>query len=138
MDEIKTHQRPATPLRSKKPAGVIQEIYGLLLAHYVVRAVMVHAAAPLALPPTRLSFLAALRVIREAVPALQGGTAGEQRRIYQQLLTDIVAVPLPPRANRLAPRVVKQQQSPYPVKRPHHRHWPQPLKPFCDAIVLLN
>ena len=34
-DEVKTHQRPATPLRSKKPVGVVQEIYALLLAHYV-------------------------------------------------------------------------------------------------------
>jgi len=36
------------------------------------------------------------------------------------------------------PRVVKQQQSPYAVKRPHHRHWPQPTKPFRAAILLLN
>src|SRR5206468_2838959 len=97
-----------------------------LIAHYVVRAVMAHAAASVALPPTRLSFLTALRVIREAVPALQGGTARAQRRIYQQVLADIVAVPLPPRVNRCAPRVVKQQRSPYNVKRPHHRPWPQP------------
>jgi hypothetical protein len=137
MDEIKTHQRPDTPLRSKTPAGVIQEIYALLIAHYVVRAVMAQAAATVALPPTRLSFLTALRVIREAVPALQGRAPKEQRCLYRQLLADIVAVPLPLRANRLAPRVVKQQQSPYPVKRPRHRHWPQPTKPFRDAIALL-
>ena len=38
MDEIKSHQRtPKEPLRSKKAVGVIQEIYGLLIAHYVVR-----------------------------------------------------------------------------------------------------
>jgi IS4 transposase len=42
IDEIKSHQRrPRTPLRSEKPVGVVQEIYGLLIAHYVVRAVMV-------------------------------------------------------------------------------------------------
>src|SRR5262245_35900699 len=37
IDEIKTHLsgRPV-PLRSKTPAGVVQEVYGLLLAHYVV------------------------------------------------------------------------------------------------------
>lgn len=138
MDEIKTHQRPATPLRSEKPVGVIQEIFALLLAHYVVRAVMVHAAATVGLPPVRLSFLHALRVIREAVPELQGGSVRQRRRVYRQLLADIVAVPLPPRAHRLEPRVVKQQQSPYNVKRARHRHWPQPTKPFRDAIVLLN
>jgi hypothetical protein len=138
MDEIKTHQRPATPLRSQHPVGVIQEIYGLLLAHYVVRAVMVDAAATVGLPPARLSFLGAVRVIREAVPDLLNSPPRRQHRYYRQLLADIVAVPLPPRANRCAPRVVKRQQSAYNVKRPRHRHWPQPTKSFPDAIVLLN
>ena len=37
VDEIKTHQRqPQKPLRSERPVGVIQEAYGLLVAHYVV------------------------------------------------------------------------------------------------------
>jgi hypothetical protein len=31
--EVKTHQRPATPRRSRQPVGVIQEISALLLAH---------------------------------------------------------------------------------------------------------
>ena len=31
LDELKTYQRPARPLRSRKPVGVIQEIYGLLI-----------------------------------------------------------------------------------------------------------
>ena len=32
IDEMDTHQRlAAQPLRSKKPVGVIQELYGLLL-----------------------------------------------------------------------------------------------------------
>jgi hypothetical protein len=100
--------------------------------------VMVDAAATVGLPPVRLSFLGALRVIRETVPDLLGRSPRHQRRGYRQLLADIVAVPLPPRANRCAPRVVKRQQSAYHVKRPRHRHWPQPTKPFHDAIVLLN
>jgi len=88
--------------------------------------------------PTRLSFLGALRVIRETLPVLQGTPPTVQRRCYRQLLADLAAVRLPPRPNRAQPRVVKQQQSPYAVKRPHHRHWPQPAKPFRDAIFLLN
>src|SRR5215208_6559279 len=51
VDEIKSHQRaPRTPVRSKKAVGVVQEIYGLLIAHYVVRAVMVEAAERLLFP----------------------------------------------------------------------------------------
>lgn len=138
VDELKTHQRPDTPLRSRKPVGVVQELYALLIAHYLVRAMMVAAAQTVALPPTRLSFLGALRVIRETLPVLQGAPPTVQRRIYRQLLADLAAARLPPRPNRAQPRVVKQQQSPYAVKRPHHRHWPQPTKPFRDAILLLN
>lgn len=138
VDELKTHQRPDRPLRSEKPVGVIQELYGLLIAHYVVRAVMSEAAQTVALPPTRLSFLTALRVIRAVVPVLQRTPPDQVPRLYRQLLADIVAVPLPPRAHRREPRVVKQQQSPYAVKRPHHSHWPQPTKSFREMIRLLN
>lgn len=137
-DELKTHQRPDTPLRSQKPVGVVQELYALLIAHYLVRALMVAAAQTIALPPTRLSFLTALRVIREAIPALQGAPPAWQQRRCRQLLADLAATPLPPRPQRAQPRVVKQQQSPYAVKRPHHRHWPQPTQSFRAAILLLN
>jgi hypothetical protein len=45
IDEIDTHQRLLPrPLRSLHPVGVIQELYALLIAHFVVRAVM-HKAA---------------------------------------------------------------------------------------------
>jgi hypothetical protein len=40
IDEIKTHQRERPVLRSETPGGVVQEIQGLLLAHYVVRVLM--------------------------------------------------------------------------------------------------
>jgi hypothetical protein len=136
-DEVKTHQRPAAPLRSKKPVGVIQEVYALLLAHYVVRAVIADAARSADLPPTRLSFLAALRLIRAALPDFQRAAPAEHPRLYRHLLADIVAARLPPRANHSNPRVVKQKMSNFRVKGPQHQHWPQPTKPFRAAIVLL-
>lgn len=138
MDEIAVHQRPILPLRSKRPVGVIQELYALLIAHYLVRAVMVQAAETVALPPTRMSFLESLRLIREALPDFQRTAPAEHGCIYQALLQDIVAVALPPRANRINPRVVKQKMSNFPVKRPDHRVWPQPVNPFRDTIQLRN
>lgn len=140
VDEIKSHQRsPQKPLRSKKPVGVIQEVYGLLIAHYVVRAVMVEAARTVTLPPSRLSFTNTLRLIREMIPEAQRTAAADHPHLYRQLLADIVATPLRPRANRGNPRVVKRKMSNFGVKKPeHHRHWPQPTKPFRDAVVLLN
>ena len=45
IDETDTHQRrPQRPLRSRTPLGVLQELYGLLLAHYAIRPMM-HKAA---------------------------------------------------------------------------------------------
>ncbi|HEX2514406.1 MAG TPA: IS4 family transposase [Chloroflexota bacterium] len=139
FDELETHQRPPRPLRSRTPLGVLQEVYGLLLAHYVVRAVMAAAAAtatPAPLPPTRLSFLTTLRLIRSAVPELQRTAPADHPRLYRQLLADLVRRPLPPRRNRSYPRVVKQKMSNFRVKAPCHHRWPQPTRAFRDAIVL--
>ena len=50
FDEQKTHQDPRratkpVQLRSETPAGVIQEVYALSLAHFVIRSLMFEAAA---------------------------------------------------------------------------------------------
>src|SRR3954463_2446467 len=64
IDELKTHQRERPVLRSQTPQGVVQEIEGLMLAHFAVRAVMFEAAAEQGLDPRRLSFTAALKILR--------------------------------------------------------------------------
>lgn len=137
LAEVVTHQRPRRPLRSQTPLGVLQECYALFLAHYVIRTVMAAAAATADLAPTQLSFLESLRLIRQALPDFQRFAPRHHATIYRRLLADIVATRLPARATRGNPRVVKRQQSPFPVKRPQHCH-PPPPKPFRDAIVLLN
>jgi len=65
FDEIETHQIGHTRvLRSQSPPMVRQEIWGILLAHYAIRALMVQAADDNDIDPDRLSFLDSLRVIR--------------------------------------------------------------------------
>lgn len=69
LDELKTHLRGARiVLRSKTPALVRQEFYGLLLAHFAVRGLMHEAALQAGEDPDRLSFLHAVRVIRRKLP----------------------------------------------------------------------
>jgi hypothetical protein len=138
VDELKTHQRPSTPLRSQKPVGVVQEVYGLLLAHYILRAVIADAAQSAGLAPTRLSFTTALRLVRTAVPDLQRASPCARHRLYRQLLADLAAGPLPPRTDRSNPRVVKQKMSNFPLKRLLHRTAPRPSRPFRDAVLLLK
>lgn len=65
LDELKTHQRgPRLVLRSKHPDGVEQEVYGHLLTHYAIRALMHDAAVEAQEDPDRLSFIRSLRVVR--------------------------------------------------------------------------
>jgi hypothetical protein len=65
FDELKTHLRGGqVVLRSKTPQLVEQELYGLLLAHRAVRALMQQAATNTGRDPDRLSFTHAVRVIR--------------------------------------------------------------------------
>jgi hypothetical protein len=72
LDEVKVHQwAHPKPLRSQSPREVVQEIYGLLLAHLAIRTMMHHAALRQALDPDRLSFTGALRVLRRAIPRAQ-------------------------------------------------------------------
>jgi len=70
LDELKTHLNGSAPyLRSKTPDLVIQEIYGLVMAHYAIRAVMYDAAATKNLDPDNLSFTHSMRVIRRTLPS---------------------------------------------------------------------
>jgi len=138
IDEIDTHQRLVRhPLRSQKPVGVIQELYGLLIAHYAVRALMAEAAATADLAPTRLSFVHAVALIRVALDDFQLVTPAQHDRFYQRLLHDIAACRLPERAPRTNPRVVKRKMSKFLLKRRSPSPASQHLGAFADAIHIL-
>ena len=137
FDEIDTHQRLADGvLRSLKPVGVIQELYGMVLAHFAVRALMYEAGVAAGLDPRRLSFLGALRVIQQAVPEFQMVEPEQQPRLYARLLRDIASNRLPERRPRSNPRVVKRQQSKFKRKRAVHESWPHLKESFRDLVVL--
>lgn len=68
LDEIKTDLRGnAGVLRSKTPELVEQQMWGLLLAHYGIRALIGDAADEAGYDPDRLSFIRGLRVTRRQV-----------------------------------------------------------------------
>lgn len=72
IDEFKTHLKGAQRvLRSKTPELVRQEAWGLLLAHFAIRALMHEAALgaePRPRDPDTLSFTHAVRVARRTLP----------------------------------------------------------------------
>ncbi|MGW2207527.1 hypothetical protein [Streptomyces sp. NPDC001774] len=60
LKEIETQVlRPGSGLRSRSPEMVRQELRGVFLTHYAIRAVMAEAAGAAGLDPDRLSFIAA-------------------------------------------------------------------------------
>jgi hypothetical protein len=134
FDEIKTHLNGRELLlRSKTPRGVVQELYGLLLAHRVIRQVMFDAAGTQQLDPDRLSFTNSLRILQCHLPE---APALSPTQWYQRLIAEVARQKLRPRRNRHYPRVVKRKMKKWDKKRPKHHHPPQPSKPFADSIVI--
>jgi hypothetical protein len=120
-DEIKTHmlERHET-IRSRKPDGVLQELWGLALAYNLVRLEMERVANEAGVEPTRISFTNALALVRNAwlwcsapppAPAKIPAHLADLRRALKLLV-------LPPRRPRTYPRAVKLKMSNYPRKRP--------------------
>jgi len=139
IDEIDTHQRVhKRPMRSQKPAGIIQEAYGMLIAHYLVRFFMHEAAMQSELEPDRLSFTGSLRTIRRKFDKFQITRTENLDQLYHRMLKEISRQILPPRDNRSNPRVVKKKMSNFKLKRPIHRGISHPQKPFEQVVVLLQ
>ena len=136
IDEIKTHQRTLATLRSQTPAGVLQEIYGMLVAHFVIRKTMFEAAQRAGVSPLRISFTGAMKVLRCRLPEAPRGRSGIARW-YEDLIDEISEEVLPPRRNRINPRVIKKTQSKWPKARPEHRKLPKLQKKFREAVVML-
>jgi len=64
-DQLKTHLRgPGKVLRSKSPDMVRQEIYGYLLTHYAISALICQAATEADIDPDRVKFLRTVRILR--------------------------------------------------------------------------
>ena len=139
IDELDTHQRLAgRPLRSKRPVGVIQELYALLIAHYAVRAIMCEAAEREGIDPRRVSFVGTLRILQTALYEFLIVSRRQRGELYARLLTEIAEERLPPqRALRSNPRVVRRKMSKFKLKRSQHTAWPQPKLPFRERVALI-
>jgi len=135
IDEIDTHQRlVGRTLRSLTPAGVMQELYGVLLAHYAVRVLMHEAALMADVDVDRLSFVHTLEVVRDAVPEFQMVAAEQKQALYERLLQEIAAKRLPARRARSNARVVKRKMSNFKLKRTEHLRPAKPQGTFADAV----
>jgi hypothetical protein len=142
IDEIKTHERAQRKvLRSKTPEGVRQELYGIFLAHYAVRALMAQAAMEADLDPDRLSFTDGLFQLTEMIDltlTLEPEEATEP--LGQRLRHKMALHVLPQRALRINRREIKQIYSKYKPKK-RDVPPPAPFEPddqFLDFVHLLD
>jgi hypothetical protein len=122
FDEVKTHTlERAETLRSKAPARVQQEVWGLLLAYNLVRVAMSRAAPRAGVPPLRLSYRNALLVLRGFWHSAWYTSPGTLARHLDTLLEQLALLVLPERRPRRYPRAVKIKMSNYPRQRPRRR-----------------
>jgi hypothetical protein len=121
FDEVKTEllDREET-LRSRTPVGVAQELWALGLAYNLVRLEMERIAEEANLPPTRISFVMAFRLIQDEWMWLSASNSpGAIPRHLRALRSNILRFVLPPRrTHRSYPRAVKLKMSNYARKRP--------------------
>jgi len=120
FDEIKTHMLERKEcLRSKKPSGVAQELWGQLLAYNLVRREMLLVAQAEKLPPRRISFTSSLHWIQNfwitAAMTSSPGTIPKRLAVFR---CDLSALLLPPRrSDRKYARHVKIKMSKFKRNR---------------------
>jgi hypothetical protein len=118
-DEIKTHMlsREET-IRSRTPSGVKQEIWGILITFNLIRREMETIAAQADVPPTRISFVMAMRFIRDEWSWCAVASPGSIPAKLQRMRDNVLRFVLPERRHdRAYPRAVKLKMSKFPRKR---------------------
>jgi hypothetical protein len=118
-DEVKTKMLDRQEaIRSRTPAGVGQELWGVALGYNLVRLEMVRIAEEADVPPNRISFVMALRLIRDEWLWSAVASPGAIPRHLRELRAEVLHFVLPPRrSERRYPRAVKIKMSNYPRKR---------------------
>jgi hypothetical protein len=117
---------------------VRQELYGLLLSHYLVRWWIHQSACQANLDPDRLSFTHAVEVLDTSCYAFALVARQELPQSKERRLADLrePATLLPPRRLRFYPRVVKRAYSPFHRKRPGQQGFTLKKLIFKDILLI--
>ncbi|MCA9085737.1 MAG: hypothetical protein KDA81_16875, partial [Planctomycetaceae bacterium] len=102
-----------------------------------IRRLMCEAAVTVDCEPRNISFVNTLKILRCRLPEVPRTTSGI-RRWFRQLVNEVAEQRLPPRRNRVNPRVIKRKLSNWPKKQRKHYDSPQPKLEFQNAITILN
>jgi hypothetical protein len=122
FDEKKTHMlERKEALRSKKPGGVEQELWGLAIAYNLIRLMMARVAQKKGVPPRRISFWNSLLAIRAVGIAAWWVPAERLPDMLERLTAEMGLMVLPQRRGRSNPRVIKVKMSKF-KKKPAPAH----------------
>jgi hypothetical protein len=100
---------------------VRQEIYGYLLTHYALSALICRAATEAGTGPDRVKFKRTVRIVRRRAPTRRPSPPEQQERILATVMADITRTKHlnPRRRHRTYPRVIKRaRHNSCRVKRP--------------------
>ena len=117
---------------------MIQELYALSLAHFVIRALMYEAATAIDLDTDRLSFTGCFQILKCRLPECETRTPQTFQEWYDRLLWEMQQEQIEPRRNRINPRVIKQKMSKWKKKQPEHRPAPNLTQTFAQSVVMLR
>lgn len=122
-------------LRSQSPEMVRQEIWGMLLSHFIVRTLIFRGAEDAGVEPVRISFTGALDILHARLP--EAATKQRMTRGWlQELIREIGQEQLPPRVDRINPRKLKKRSKAWPTKQDSDRSPPKPSGPFVNQIAI--
>jgi hypothetical protein len=137
FDEVGPHQRlGAQPFRSQQPQGVVQEFYGMVLAHYAIRSVMAEAAQGRGMDPDRISFSQAARLLPAALLLGDLLDAPDRDDLVAEISELLCRFHLPPRRDRAVPRVRKRPWSKHRFRKRTKHYQITPLKPFRSRVSI--
>ncbi|MEL7499177.1 MAG: hypothetical protein AAFN77_16335, partial [Planctomycetota bacterium] len=115
--------------------GIRQEIYALLISHFIIRKIAFEASRKAKVEPTRISFKATFKIVQSKLAEVT--IVGDVKRWYRLIIEAAAQEILPPRNGRINPRVKKKTTDAWKKKRDKHRKPKQPQTEFRDSIVML-
>ena len=124
-------------LRSKKPVGVLQEIYASLIIEYAISYYRHESALAHNIDSDMISFEGTVILLRGAITDGQQYIEEQYDLLHKRLLAKSAQNLVPERDRRFNYRVLKSKRSPYGTKRPKHKNPPKPEKSFGESIVMI-
>lgn len=115
---VACHARQRTVFRSKRPDGVLQEAYSLMIVYNLLRELILEASSEADAQPLEFSFTDALQVIEVWTPRIQAACGCRRHRMWRRMLQSLVQCRMKrSRRPRRCPRKVKKKMTRYHVKR---------------------